>query len=352
MQLSAEAIATIVSGVVEGNIEVKVNKLSKIEEGEEGSICFLSNSKYLSHIYTTNASIVLIDKSFELTKDTKATLIRVADPYAAFTLLLQEYEKLSKAQIVKRIEEHSYVSPKAVIEEDVYIGAFSYVSDHAHIGKNSLIYPQVFIGKNVKIGKNTILMPGVKIYDDCIVGENCILHAGTVIGSDGFGFALQADGVYQKIPQIGNVILEDNIEMGANCAIDRATMGATMFKKGVKLDNLVHIAHNVEVDENTVIAGQTGIAGSTRIGKNCQMGGQVGIAGHLQIADFTGINAQSGVSKSVIKPNTQLNDSPAFEYKSALKSQVIYRNLPIIEQRIIELEKLVEKLSLETLKNK
>jgi len=318
MQLSASEIAGYINGKIEGDEAVKVNHPAKIEDGKSGSICFLANKKYVDHIYQTEASIVLIDESIELNKPVKPTLIWVSNAYAAFTSLLEQYQKANK-QTVNEID-LAVVSPSAEIGEGTTIGANAYV------------------GANVKIGKNCIIYPNVTIHHSCEVGDNCIIHSGTVIGADGFGFAPQADGTYKKIPQVGNVVIGNGVEIGSNCCIDRATMGSTKIKDGVKLDNLIQIAHNVVLEENTVIAAQTGIAGSTNIGANCMIGGQVGIVGHIKIAPGTKIQAQSGIAKTIEEPNKAWNDSPAFGYRAALKSQAIYKNLPDLLSRIEELE--------------
>jgi UDP-3-O-[3-hydroxymyristoyl] glucosamine N-acyltransferase len=345
MHFTAVQIATLLGGQIEGNPDAKVTGVAKIEEATTGSLCFISNPKYNDFLYETNASVVLVNDSLQLTKETKATLIRVPDAYASFALLLQKYNEMVSSQAPKGIEQPSFVSPKATIGQDVYIGAFAYIADDVVIGDGSKIYPSCYIGKGVSIGKDVQLLPGVRVYDNCIIEDRCVIHSGTIIGCDGFGFAPQPDGSYHKIPQIGNVLIEEDVEIGSNCTIDRATMGTTIIHKGSKLDNLIQIAHNVEVGQNTVIAAQSGIAGSSKVGQNCMIGGQVGIIGHIQIADRTNINAQSGVAKSVLTPNTVLNGTPAFDYKSVLKSQAIFRHLPEIDRRILELEKIVAQLT-------
>lgn len=344
MQFSAIQIANLLGGQIEGKPDTKVTGVSKIEEAEEGSLCFISNPKYEEYLYSTKASVVLINESLQLSKHTHATLIRVPDAYASFALLLQKYTEMVASQSPKGIEQPSFIATTATIGKDVYIGAFTYIADNVVIADGAKIYPNCYVGKDVLIGKDVQLYPGVRIYEQCKIGDRCVIHAGTVIGCDGFGFAPQTDGTYSKIPQIGNVVIEEDVEIGSNCSIDRATMGTTTIKKGVKLDNLIQIAHNVEIGENTVIAAQTGIAGSTKIGQNCMIGGQVGIIGHIQIANRTNINAQSGVSKTVEQPNTVLNGTPAFDYKSVLKSQAIFRHLPEMNQKILQLEKLVAQL--------
>jgi len=338
MEFTAEQIADLLNGEVEGNPETMVNQLSKIEEGKPHSLSFLANLTYEEFLYTTDASIVIINKDFSPTKQVKktCTLIKVEDAYQAFTKLLEAYNQ-SKS-VKKGIEKQTYIADNATIGEDIYVGAFAYISENAVIGNQVKIYPHSYIGDNVKINDYTTIYSGVKIYHDCEIGANCIIHAGAVIGSDGFGFAPNNENSYDKIPQIGNVIIEDNVEIGPNNCIDRATMGSTIIKKGVKTDNLVHIAHNVVIGENTVLAGQTGVSGSAKIGKNCMTGGQVGITGHITIGDNVKIAGQSGVSKN-IKDNEALQGSPAYTYKDYMKSYVCFKNLPDIIQRINKLEK-------------
>jgi UDP-3-O-[3-hydroxymyristoyl] glucosamine N-acyltransferase len=339
MQFSVKQIAKLLQGTVEGDEERLVSDIAKIEEAGPGSLCFIANPKYEEYLYTTKAAVVLVNDHLLLSQPVNTTLIRVPDAYAAFASLMQRYSELAQEALPTGIEQPSFVDPDAHIGKNVYIGAFSYISKGATIGDGCRIYPNTFIGRHVQLGESVTLYSGVKVYDECRVGARSIIHSGTVIGGDGFGFAPQPDGSYQKIPQLGNVIIEEQVEIGANCTIDRATMGSTIIRKGVKLDNLIQVAHNVEIEECTVIAAQAGIAGSTKIGKNCMIGGQAGIIGHLTIADHTHINAQSGVSKSVTEPNTVLNGTPAYEYKSVLKSQAIFRHLPEIQQTISRLEK-------------
>lgn len=338
MEFTAEQIAGLLNGKVVGNPDAIVNKLAKIEEGEQGSLSFLANLAYAQYIYTTDASIVIVNKDYQLEKAVKetCTLIQVDDAYQCFTKLLEMYDSMKTNKI--GIEKQTAISESATLGENLYIGAFAYISDNAVIGNNTKIYPHTFIGDNVKIGENTIIYAGVKIYHDCVIGSNCIVHAGAVIGSDGFGFAPNDKGEYTKIPQLGNVVIEDNVEVGPNNCIDRATLGSTLIKKGVKLDNLVHIAHNVVVGENTVLAGQTGISGSSKIGKNCMTGGQVGITGHITIGNNVKIAGQSGVSKS-IKDNEILQGSPAFNIKEFMRSYASFKNLPKIVDRIKDLER-------------
>lgn len=343
MKINAERIAQLINGKIEGDKTVEVNSFGKIEEAKQGQLAFLANPKYEDYLYTTNASVIIINDSQELKQPVSATLIRVADAYIAFANLLQKYQEMMKAQLTG-IQQPSYISSAATLAENVFVGAFTYIGENAIIGNNVKLYPGVYIGNDVKIGNNSILHPGVKIYFGCVVGSNVTIHAGTVIGGDGFGFAPQENGSYQKVPQIGNVIVEDNVEIGCNATIDRATVGSTIIHKGTKLDNLIQIAHNVEIGCDTVIAAQAGISGSTKIGNNVMIGGQVGIVGHLQIADGAKINAQSGVSKSIKQKNTAVTGSPAYDYTSALRSQAISRNLPQMEKRLAELEKLVQQL--------
>ncbi len=343
MQFTASQIAAMINGTVEGDALAAVGSFGKIEEAVAGQIAFLANPKYEEYLYTTKASIIIINESQELKEPIAATTIRVKDAYSAFATLLDTYQKLQTQQL-KGIQEPVYIDPSATIGEDVFIGAFTYIGEKAVIAKGAKLFPNSYIGNHVSIGENTIIHPGVKIYHDCKIGKNVIIHAGTVIGGDGFGFAPQADGSYKKVPQIGNVVIEDQVEIGANAAIDRATIGSTIIRSGAKLDNLLQIAHNVEVGNNTVIAAQTGISGSTKIGNNVMIGGQVGMVGHIQIADGTKINAQSGVSKSIKIPNTAVTGSPAYDYTAALRSQAIARNLPAMEKKIKELEALVQQL--------
>jgi UDP-3-O-[3-hydroxymyristoyl] glucosamine N-acyltransferase len=336
MEFTAQQIAGILNGAIEGNADVKITKLSKIEEGVPGSISFLANPAYTHYIYNTNASLVIVNKDFAPTAPVSATLIRVESAAAAFAKLLEMYNqvKLNKTGISK----HAYISESAKVGTNIYAGEFAVVSDNARIGNNVKIYPQVFVGENVVVGDNTTLFAGVKIYSDTVIGKDCIIHSGTVIGSDGFRFEPQNEG-NKKVPQIGNVVIEDDVEIGANCAIDRATLGSTILRKGVKFDNLVHIAHNVEVGENSYLAACNVVAGSTRIGKNCMFSGQVGIVGHLQIADNTIITAQSGISKSITKPGEVYMGSPAFDANKYRKAFIHFRNLDTIVGRIDKLEK-------------
>lgn len=335
MEFSAKQIADLLNGQIEGNADAKVTKLSKIEEGVEGSISFLANPKYTQYIYTTKASLVIVNKDLVLTAPVSATLIRVDSAENAFAKLLEMYNqiKLNKTGISKM----AAIAESASVGKNVYAGEFAVVGENVKIGNNVKIYPQVFIGDNAVIGDNTTLFAGVKIYSETQIGKDCIIHSGTVIGSDGFRFNPQNDN--QKIPQIGNVIIEDNVEIGANCAIDRATLGSTILRKGVKFDNLIHIAHNVEIGENTYIAANCVVAGSTKIGKNCMFSGQVGIIGHLTIADNTMITAQSGISKSISNKGEVYMGSPAFEAGKYRKAYIHFRNLETLVKRVDKLEK-------------
>lgn len=342
MEFRAQDIAEFLNGEVEGDSDVKVTDVSRIEEGRSGTLSFLANPKYEHYLYTTESSIVLVNKDFKTEKEVEATLIRVDDAYQALAQLLEMYEQ-SKPQKVG-IEEPSFVSKSSKIGEKIYIGAFAYIGSNVTIGNNVKIYPHVYVGDNVVIGDNTILNSGVKVYENCKIGAECIFHSGVVIGGDGFGFAPSSANDYKKVPQVGSVVIEDHVEIGANTCVDRATMGATIIRKGVKLDNLIQVAHNVEIGENTVIASQTGIAGSTKLGKNCMVGGQVGFAGHLTITDEVKIAAQSGVGRNIKKMGTVLMGSPSFEFGPYQKSYVLFRNLPAMRAQIMELEKEVKKL--------
>ena len=346
MQFSAAQIAMLIEGRVEGDPNVVVSSFGKIEEATAGQLAFLANPKYEDYLYTTGASVIIINESQDLKQPLTASLVRVADAYLAFATLLSKYQEMITRQMTG-IQEPVYISKSAKLGKDVFVGAFAYIGDNVTIGNNVKVFPNAFIGDNVKIGDNSMLHPGVKIYHDCVVGKNVTIHAGSVIGSDGFGFAPQSDGTYKKVPQIGNVVLEDNVEVGANVTIDRATMGSTIIRCGAKLDNLIQIAHNVEVGTHTVIAAQAGVSGSTKIGNNVRIGGQAGIVGHITIADGSLINAQSGVSKSIKTPNTLVTGSPAHDYTSTLRSQAVFRNLPILEKRITELENTIRQLMAE-----
>lgn len=337
MIFSAKQIAVLIKGNIEGNADAFVESFGRIEEAHNKQLAFLANPKYEDYLYKTQASIVIISEKLELRQPVNCTLIRVPDPYSAFASLLHYYEQL-KTQQLHGVQEPSFISPSAKKGENVFIGAFAYIGELSEIGNNVKIFPGVYIGNNVKIGENTLLHPGVKIYHDCVIGKDVTIHAGSVIGGDGFGFAPQPDGSFKKVPQIGNVIIEDNVEIGSNATIDRATIGSTIIRAGAKLDNLIQIAHNVEIGNNTVIAAQSGVSGSTKIGNGVMIGGQAGVVGHLHIADGSKINAQSGVSKSIKIKNSAVTGSPAFDYTSALRSQAVARNLPEMEKRLTELE--------------
>lgn len=346
MVFTATQIALLVNGKIEGNATTSVSGFGKIEEAKTNELAFLSNPKYEEYLYTTQASIVLLSQNVQLKQNIQPTIIRVADAYAAFATLLSKYQEIVSQQLVG-IQQPSYISASAIVGENCFIAAFAYVGDNVTIGNNVKIHSGVVISNNTIINNNCILYAGVKIYHDCIIGKNVIIHSGTVIGSDGFGFAPLADGSYSKIPQLGNVVIEDDVEIGANTTIDRATMGSTIIHKGTKLDNLIQIAHNAEIGSHSVVAAQAGISGSTKIGKYVMVGGQAGFAGHITVADGSKINAQSGVSKSIKMPNTTVNGTPATDFTASLRSQALGRNLPHLEKRIQELEKLVQELMLE-----
>jgi UDP-3-O-[3-hydroxymyristoyl] glucosamine N-acyltransferase len=342
MEFTAAAIAGFLKGEIAGDPDTVVNTVAKIEEGHEGALSFLANPKYEHYLYTTKSSVVLVNKSLVLSAKVNATLIRVDNAYESFASLLQLVDQSRPRK--KGIHPTSVIEPTATIGSDVYIGAYAYIGENSFIGNNCSVYPHVYIGDSARIGNGCTLYSGVKIYHECVLGESCTIHAGTVIGSDGFGFAPQSETEFMKIPQIGNVVIEDHVEIGANVTIDRATIGSTIIRKGVKLDNLIQIAHNVEVGENTVIAAQSGIAGSTKMGKNCMVGGQVGVVGHSRIADGTKIGAQSGIAGNVKKENSVLIGTPAIDHKNFLRSSVIFKNLPELNKKVEDLEKKVEAL--------
>lgn len=345
MKFTAREIAALIGGKIQGSPEAAVTKIGRIEDAVSGDLSFIANPKYEHYLKTTGASVVIVSEELLQQEAPKtATLIAVADPYSAFAKLLETYEKMQAAGKKRGIEQPAVVSESAKVPDSAYVGSFCYVAENVEIGENVSIYPGCFIGSGVKIGKDTTIHAGVKIYHGCEVGERCILHAGLVIGSDGFGFAPQPDGSFKKVPQTGNVVIGNDVEIGANTTLDRATIGATYIQDGVKLDNLVQIAHNVEVGKSTVIAAQTGVSGSTKIGRGNMIGGQVGIVGHIQLADGTKINAQSGVAKSVTAPGTTLNGTPAFEYGASMKSAVVYRNLPQMQQQLRQLQSQMEML--------
>lgn len=339
MKITAAQIAEVLQGEILGDENVSVSTLSKIEEGQSGSLTFLANPKYTSFIYETKASIVIVNKSFVPEHPVSATLIKVDDAYKSFSKVLEYYNQVKLMK--SGIEQPSVISEGVVYGDDLYLGSFSYIGRNTKIGNNVKIYPNSFIGDNVTIGDNTILFAGSRIYSESVIGKNCIIHSGTIIGSDGFGFAPTEDGSYSKVPQIGNVIIEDDVEIGACTTIDRATLGSTVIRKGVKLDNQIQVAHNVEIGEHTVIASQTGIAGSTKIGKHCVIGGQVGIIGHLTIADNVKIQAQTGVTKN-LKEGDVVQGTPAIAYKDFSKSYIHFKNLPKIVNEITELKKTIK----------
>lgn len=342
MKFTAQQIADFLGGTVEGDPNVEVSNVSKIEEGKTGTLSFLANPKYENYLYTTDSSIVLINKSFNLQKEVKCALVRVEDAYKAFGSLLELYQQAKPVPV--GIDPQSSIDGSATIGEDVYVGAFSIISQNAKIGNNVKIHPQVFIGENVSISDNTILFPGVKVYHDCVIGADCVVHSGVVIGGDGFGFAPQVDSEHKKIPQVGNVVIEDNVEIGANSTIDRATMGSTIIRKGAKLDNLIQVAHNVEIGERTFIAAQTGISGSTKLGKQCLIGGQVGFAGHLTIADEVKIGAQSGIPNSVKEKGSMIMGTPSISLINFQKSSIVFKLLPELRQEIFRLKKEIQEL--------
>jgi UDP-3-O-[3-hydroxymyristoyl] glucosamine N-acyltransferase len=339
MKFTAEQIAGMLEGTVEGNSSAEVSGLSKIEEGKAGTLTFLANPKYISHIYSTGASIAIVSNDFvaEQALPETLTLIRVADAYGSFAKLLEAYSQFKRPR--PGIHPSAVIDSTVVIGENVHIGAGVVLEPGVVIGNNTVIMAQSYLGEHVKIGDFTTIHPGVKVYSECVIGANCTLHAGVIIGADGFGFAPQADNRYAKVPQIGNVVIEDRVEIGANTAIDRATLGSTIIREGVKLDNLIQIAHNVEIGKNTVIAALTGIAGSTKIGENVMIGGQVGIAGHLTIANGVKIAAQTGISASVLKEDVVMQGTPAVSTMDFKKSYIIHRRLPQLLERIERLEK-------------
>jgi UDP-3-O-[3-hydroxymyristoyl] glucosamine N-acyltransferase len=342
MQFTASQLAQLIQAKVEGNPSVTVSSFGKIEEAGPGQLSFLANPKYEDYLYTTKASLVIINENFQLRQPIDATLLRVADAYSAFATLLTNYQEMQQQQLIG-IQEPSHIAKTAQLGQGVFIGAFTYLGEQVRVGDQTKIYPNCYIGDQVTIGKNCVIHPGVKIYHQCVIGDEVIIHAGTVIGGDGFGFAPQADGSLKKVPQIGNVVIEDQVEIGANTTIDRATIGSTIIRKGAKLDNLIQIAHNVEVGNQTVIAAQVGVSGSTKIGKGVMIGGQAGIVGHIQLGDGSKVNAQSGVSKS-IEPGKAVTGSPAYDYTQALRAQAVNRKLPELEKRIKELEQVIKDL--------
>ncbi len=336
MKFTAKQIADILEGELEGNPKEEISKLSKIEEGSNGSLTFLANPKYNQFIYSTKASVIIVNKSFLPERSISSTLIKVDDAYKAFSKLLEFYNQVKNNKTGR--EHPHFIAESANIGKNEYIGAFAYVGNNVEIGNNVKIYPNSYIGDNVVIGDNSIIFAGVKVYSETRIGHNCKIHSGSIIGSDGFGFTPDENGAYKAIPQTGNVIIEDNVDIGSNCTIDRATLGSTLIKEGVKLDNQIQIAHNVEIGKHTVIASQTGIAGSSKIGENCMVGGQVGIVGHLTIGDKVQIQAKSGISKN-LKDGAVVQGAPAFGYSDYNKSYVHFRNLPKIAATVQKLEK-------------
>jgi UDP-3-O-[3-hydroxymyristoyl] glucosamine N-acyltransferase len=345
MKFTAKQIAGFINGKVDGDKSATVNTLAKIEEGEEGAISFLANPKYQHFIYETKSSIVIVNKDFVAEKPLTTTIIRVDDAYASFAKVINAYDEAKKSSL-KGISPNAFIHKSAKIGKNAYVGDFAYVGANSVIGKDAKIYPNSYVGINVKIGDNVLMHPGVKIMDECVIGHNCTFQAGAVIGSDGFGFAPQQSKNYERVAQIGNVIIEDNVDIGANTTVDRATMGSTIIRKGVKLDNLIQVAHNVEIGENTVMASQTGISGSSKIGENCMFGGQVGIAGHLKIADGVKLAAKSGVASDIPKENNVLMGAPAFEHKPFLQAYVYFRKLPELNKKISKLESKIKELEL------
>jgi len=341
MEFKAQNIADLLHGTVDGDVDVCVSNVSKIEDGKPGTLTFLANPKYEKYIYDTKASVVLVNNDFEPERAIAATLIRVEDPYKSFASLLELVDQFQKQK--SGIEQPSFIHESAKTGKDIYVGAFAYIGQGAVVGNYAKVYPQAYVGSNVTIGENTIIYPGVRIYDNCVIGANCIIHAGAVIGSDGFGFAPSEDGSYKKIPQVGNVIIEDDVEIGANTTIDCSTMGSTIIRKGVKLDNLIQIAHNCEIGENTVMAALVGIAGSTKVGKNNMFGGQAGISGHITIGDNVKIGPLTGVSNN-IKSDKTVMGIPAMDIDQALKTLVIYRRLPQLRDQINDMQKEIKEL--------
>lgn len=342
MKLSISEIANFIGAEIEGDSSLKVHTISKIEEGQKGSITFLANPKYRPYLYKTQASAVIIPLDFVPEKQIDAVLLRVEDPYRAFSVLLEKVAEMLTDPPYKTISQQAYVSPSAQVGKDVYIGEFAFVGDGVVLEDNVEVYPFSYIGRNTFIGANTKIYPHVTIYHSCMIGKHCIFHSGVRIGADGFGFAPQEEGSYKKLLHIGRVVIQDFVEVGANTTIDRATMGETIVEKGVKLDNLIQVAHNVRIGEHTVIAGQAGIAGSTSMGANCMVGGQAGIVGHLKIANGTRIEAQSGVTSSILAENQAIRGTPATDYRKQIKSELYFRKIEEMYHRIVDLEEKIK----------
>ncbi|MDR0953814.1 MAG: UDP-3-O-(3-hydroxymyristoyl)glucosamine N-acyltransferase [Rikenellaceae bacterium] len=346
MEFTAELIADFLGGEVVGDKAARVTTISKIESGEPGTLAFLANPKYEHYIYDTQATIVLVGRDFAPQRPVSATLIRVDDAYGAFARILELYHSMKPAK--SGVSPQAFISSTVTVGKDAYIGEFAVIGENVTIGDNAKIYPQVYVGDNVVIGEGVTLYAGVKIYEECVLGDHVTIHSGAVIGADGFGFAPQPDGSYRKIPQVGNVVIEDWVEIGANTCVDRATMGSTIIHKGVKLDDLVLIAHNVQIGENTVFSAQVGVAGSTKIGSRCMFGGQVGVAGHISVADGTQVASQSGIAQSVKEENQRLMGSPAYAASAYQRSSFVFRDLPAMSKRLAALEKELERLRAET----
>ncbi len=337
MEFTAQQIADMLGGVVVGDPNMTVNDVSKIEDGRPHTLTFFANAKYEHYVYSTEASVIIVNSDFTPAQEVKATMIKVANAYESLAKLLALYQQMQPQKV--GIEQPSYISDSATVGKDIYVGAFAYIGDKAKIGDGAKIYPQAYVGDGVTIGAGTVIYAGAKIYKGCKIGEHCVIHSGAVIGADGFGFAPDANGVYHKIEQVGVVVIEDDVEIGANACIDRSTMGCTKVERGVKIDDLVMLAHNVVVGHDTVIASQSGVAGSTKVGAHCVLAGQVGVAGHIEIADRTTIAAQSGIQGSVKKPGQTLFGSPAFDYMQFTRSFVVFKHLPELKRQIDALVK-------------
>lgn len=344
MKISAAELCQLLNGSLDGDPEVLVSKPAKIEEAGEGEICFLDSPKYLKYAYTTGASIIVVDERIELENPVKSTIIRVKDARNGFSRILEAYQHSMQNGAANGVDSMAFIHPTAKVSEDVHVAPFCHIAEDAVVEKGAVLLTGTYVGKQAHIGENTQLGPGVSVMHECKIGKRCVIGPGTVVGSEGFGFAPQEDGSFRKVPQTGNVLIEDDVEIGANSCLDRATMGSTIIRKGAKLDNLIQIAHNVEIGENTVIAAQTGISGSTKVGKNCMIGGQVGIVGHIEIADGTRINAQSGVAKTIRKNGIAITGSPAFDYTEAMRAQVVYKQLPDLAARVRQLEAMIKDL--------